>query len=169
MTTELITKIRSGKYTERELINLHQNATTKNAIDVIAAIESQMRDQFPRAANRLFGKKASYAVERLQSVLDKLEAELNLGANKLKNGVKPGGQKIAGKKYLNVYASFRNKSGYGALISMEQETHESELLTEVWSYKIKPNPFKDIKVFTMDQFDEASNEYISLVKKLAEA
>jgi hypothetical protein len=28
-----------------------------------------------------------------------------LSGNKLKNGVKPGGQKLAGEKYLNVYAS----------------------------------------------------------------
>ena len=64
MTVNLIEKVRSGSLTEKGLTNLHNNVQGKNLPGVIDAIEEQMRGQFPRAANRLFGKKEAAAVQR---------------------------------------------------------------------------------------------------------
>jgi len=57
MHTDLIERIRSGSLVEKELINLYNNAKDKSVPDVMQAIEEQMRAQFSRAANKLYGKK----------------------------------------------------------------------------------------------------------------
>jgi len=57
MHTSLIARIRSGSLVEKELINLYNNAKSHDVPDVMAAIEEQMRGQFPRAATRVYGKK----------------------------------------------------------------------------------------------------------------
>ena len=59
MHTDLIERIRSGSLVEKELINLYNNAKERNVPDVMAAVEAQMRVQFSRAANRIYGKKPS--------------------------------------------------------------------------------------------------------------
>ena len=64
MPAKIIEKVRSGLLTEKGLTNLHNNVQGKNLPGVIAAIEEQMRGQFPRAANRLFGKKEAAVVQR---------------------------------------------------------------------------------------------------------
>lgn len=133
MKEKTIEKIKSGSYSEKELINLYNNARSLGAKEVVEAIEYQMRGQFPRAANRLFGQKEDSAIKRLQEVIDRLESEVNVSANKLKNGVKTGGEKISGDKYLNIYASYRNADGFGGYISMEQDSIDSELYVVVAS------------------------------------
>ena len=57
MHTTLIARIRSGTLVEKELINLYNNSKDRDVPEVMAAIAEQMRSQFPRAANRLYGKK----------------------------------------------------------------------------------------------------------------
>jgi len=63
MTAKIIENIRSGLLTEKGLTNLYNNVQGKNLPGVIAAIEEQMRAQFPKAANRLFGKKEPSAIQ----------------------------------------------------------------------------------------------------------
>lgn len=63
MTAKIIENIRSGSLTEKGLTNLHNNVQGKNLPGVIDAIEEQMRGQFPKAANRLFGKKEAAAIQ----------------------------------------------------------------------------------------------------------
>lgn len=167
MTTPLIEKVRSGSLTEKELINLYNNARDKSVPDLIAAIERQMRGQFPRAANRLFGKKEAFAAERLQEAIAQLEQHVRPGSNVLKDGVKPGGQKLAGEKYLNVYASYRNATGLGAFLSMEQDTIDSELYAVVGDYQIGSEAFRNERRYTMEAFEEAKGEYVRLARVAA--
>jgi hypothetical protein len=167
MNASLIERIRSGSLTEKELINLYNNTKDRNNPNVIAAIERQMRGQFPRAANRLFGKKESFAIERLQEAIALLEGQVNLETNVLKNGIKPGGKKLSGEQYLNVYVSYRNAAGVGAYLSMEQDTIDSELYAVVSHYKIGHDKFQTKRRYTMEAFDEAAAEYVRLVQDVA--
>jgi hypothetical protein len=167
MTAKLVEKVRSGSLTEKGLINLHNNVRDKNLPGVIAAIERQMRGQFPKAADRLFGKKEAFAIQRLQEALAILEGQVHLAANTVKNGVKPGGQKLSGKKYLNVYAAYRNSAGVGCYLSLEQETIDSELFAVVGQYKIGNDSFRSERKYTMDAFNDAAAEYVRLVKDVA--
>jgi hypothetical protein len=69
MTAKIIANIRTGSLTEKGLTNLYNNVRDKHLPGVIAAIEQQMRGQFPRSANRLFGKKAAAAVQPSEGTL----------------------------------------------------------------------------------------------------
>jgi hypothetical protein len=69
MTVKIIKNIRSGLLTEKGLNNLYNNVHDKNLPGVVAAIEEQMRGQFPKSANRLFGKKEAAVVQPSEGAL----------------------------------------------------------------------------------------------------
>ena len=81
--------------------------------------------------------------------------------------MKPGGQKTSEKKYLNVYASYRNSAGVDCYLSLEQETIDSELFAEVGQYKAGKDGFRNERKCTMDEFNDAAAEYVRLVKETA--
>jgi hypothetical protein len=59
---KLIENIRSGKLSERELINLYKNnVSVIGTSAIIQEIKLKMRLDFPRAAKRIFGAKESEA------------------------------------------------------------------------------------------------------------
>ena len=57
----LIEHVESGKFNERELINLYDNASERDVSAVMDAIKAKMRADFPRAATRKFGPKEERA------------------------------------------------------------------------------------------------------------
>lgn len=162
-TSSIVSKVRSGKLTERELINLYKNATERDALDVVEAIKLQMRNQFPRAARRLFGAKTAQAIAVLEDVLKKISVTIDLNGNAVKNGVKPGGHMLSGKMYVNVYASYRNSKGYGVFFSLDQDTAESELVAVVGEYKVGTDRYANQETFTIDRIDEARERYEQLL------
>jgi len=54
---QLIERVQSGKYSERELLNLYDNASERQVPAVMDAIKLKLRADFPRAATRKFGPK----------------------------------------------------------------------------------------------------------------
>lgn len=52
-----IERVQNGNFSERELINLYDNANERHVTAVMGAIEIKMRADFPRAATRKFGPK----------------------------------------------------------------------------------------------------------------
>ncbi len=69
MTAKIIENIRSGLLTEKGLTNLYNNVRDKNLPGVVTEIEGQMRGQFPKTANRLFGKKETPAIQPSEGTL----------------------------------------------------------------------------------------------------
>ena len=53
----LIEQVQSGKFSERELLTLYDNASERHVSAVMDAIKLKMRADFPRAATRKFGPK----------------------------------------------------------------------------------------------------------------
>lgn len=162
----LIDGIRTGKYSERELINLYRNAATKNATAIMEAVKIKMRADFPRAANRMFGAKESEANALLEDVFRKLVAAYNLTGNRLRNGVKAGGDMISGKKHIDVYISYKNGSGLGAVLGLIQDNPESELIARVWYYKTGHGNFRDEQEFQMHDFEQAVDAYKAQLSKV---
>src|SRR5450759_1000993 len=156
---QLIESIRSGKYSERELISLYNNASARGNSTVMQAIQIRMRADFPRAANRNFGAKESEANALLEGVYRNLSAEYNLTGNRLKNGVKPGGEMISGQKHIDVYISYKNSAGIGAFLFLIQDTPESELIAKVGYYKTGDGSFRDEHIFQMHDFEQAVENY----------
>ena len=166
----LIENIRSGKFSERELINLYKNAATQSATAVMEAVKIKMRADFPRAANRMFGSKENEANALLENVFHKLAADHNLTKNRLKNGVKAGGEMISGKKHIDVYISYKNSNGIGASLGLIQDDPESELTAKVGYYKTGSGSFRDVQEFQMHDFERAVEAYkVQLSKVLSGA
>lgn len=57
----LIELVQGGKFNERELLNLYDNASEREVSAVMDAIKVKMRADFPRAATRKFGRKEEQA------------------------------------------------------------------------------------------------------------
>lgn len=166
---QLIESIRSGKYSERELINLYKNATTRNAAAVMEAVKLKMRTDFSRSANRMFGAKESEASARLEDVFRKLASVHDFTANRVKNGVKAGGEMISGQKYIDVYISYKNDKGFGAVLGLIQDDSESELTAKVSYYKTGSDGFREVLIFQLHDFEKAVEAYnVNLSKVLSE-
>lgn len=163
---KLIESIRNGKFSERELINLYKNAETKSATTVMEAVKIKMRADFPRAANRMFGAKESEANALLEDVFRNLAAAHDLTANRLKNGVKAGGEMISGQKHIDVYISYKNGNGVGAFLGLIQDDPESELTARVRYYKTGDGNFQNEQVFQMHDFEQAIEAYKAQLSKV---
>jgi len=137
---DLVQKIESDKYSEKQLINLYNNANNKKDLSeedkeiLIEAIEKNTRLRFPRAAKRIFGAKESVANTILEKLHQTLSQSTDFSSNKLKNGVKTGGRMISGEFYIDVYMSFKNSDNQGAYISLTQQTIDDELIVTVGRY-----------------------------------
>ncbi|MDT0605043.1 hypothetical protein [Thalassotalea castellviae] len=149
---DLVQKIESDKYSEKQLINLYNNANNKKDLSeedkeiLVEAIENNTRLRFPRAAKRIFGAKESVAntiLEKLHQTLSQSQS-INFTSNKLKNGVKTGGRMISGEFYIDVYMSFKNSENQGAYISLTQKTIDDELIVTVGRYSTH-NPDSGVK------------------------
>ena len=162
-----VQKIEANKYTEKELINLYNNANTKVDLKeedrefLIFAIEKNTRLRFPRAAKRIFGAKESVANKILEKLQTKLAEQLDLKKNKLKSGVKTGGRMITGEYYIDVYMSYKNVENNGAFISLTQPTLDDELQVTVGQYSThnEDSGVKEELIGGIDCFDEYSEKY----------
>ena len=164
---DLIKNIQEDKYTEKQLINLYNNAIAKKGLDelekelLIEAIEKNTRVRFPRAAKRIFGAKGSVASEKLAAFYNELAKEFDLVGNKLKNGVKAGGDMISGKKYIDFYISYKNSANQGIYMALLQNTVDDELETVVTHYQTHSVDAGNLNrhAGTMDSFDELADQF----------
>ena len=166
---DVIENIESNKYNEKKLIVLYGNINKKEGLSeedkevLIEAIEKNTRLRFPRAAKRIFGSKETIASTILEKLDQKLIQSIDYTSNKLKNGVKIGGQMISGEFYIDVYMSFKNSDNQGASISLTQKTIDDELVVTVRRYSTH-NPdsgVKDEKKGGIDSFDYYAKIYQS--------
>jgi hypothetical protein len=162
---KLIEDIRSGKFSESELVNLYRNASTRGASAVMESVKIKMRADFPRAANRMFGAKESEATALLEKVYRDLASSLDLTRNRLKNGIKAGGHLLSGEKHIDVYISFRNHVGVGAALALVQDDPESELVARVGYYEAGTDAVREVKDFQMHDFNDAVAAYRAELSK----
>lgn len=163
----LVAKVASGKCTEQELIELHANNKLLGCTRIMAAVESQMRNQFPRAAKRLFGKTVAFTTQLLQEVCVDLATRVDLSSNRVKNGVKVGGEALSGRKKVNEYISYRAPNGAGAYLSLEQDADESELVAVLGVYQVGAAGYRSEATFNMAEFGNVAVMYTQYVERLA--
>lgn len=166
MRQKIINKIARGEYSEKDLIGLKINATERGYSDIIKAVEYQMRKQFPKAASKVFGAKGDDAKAKLEETYSKLATAFDLSRNKMRNGVKAGGERIKGKAYIDWYISYRNADGYGALLGLMQETVDTELKAVVRHSKTGKWKFEEEQFFEMLEYPRAVELYKSHLAKM---
>ncbi|WP_194438822.1 hypothetical protein [Vibrio fluminensis] len=171
MKDKYLSIIKSGTKTDKQLISLYDKLRTAKdtfsddeLTELTRAIEQQLRDRFPRAANRIFGAKDKEVIALLEQVLT--QCELDLSGNKLGSHVKTGGGRLRGDVYLQTYISYKNTQGQKAELCLEQESFDSELMALVYD---KPSKEADRQVtqFNFGQFEQAKQAYLNLLLQYA--
>lgn len=156
---QLIESIRCGKFSDKKLINLYKNASSRGVTAVAEAAKNKLRTEFPQAANRLFGAKEKEAVSILEDALQNISSSFNLSGNKLKNGVKAGGGMLKGEKYIDLYISYKNGANVGVFLGLVQDNAESEMFAKVGHYGTGANSFREEQYFQMGEWDKAVASY----------
>lgn len=162
-------KISSGDYSEKELINLKNNAIRLGHQDIADVVELQMRKQFPRAASKQFGAKGDFAQLKLEAADKEISSAFDLSKNRNNNGVKVGGGIMSGESYIDYYLSYKNDEGLGAFLGLIQETVDSELKVRVGLYKTGKDRFDEALFFVMDDFSKAVGLYKTHLTKISSA
>jgi hypothetical protein len=158
----MIALVRSGVLSEKELISLSE----KNSTAVNAEIENKMRDQFPRAANRRFGKPRDDAYEILSGTQQEILAEFDLSKCTLKGThVKLGGDPREGTKYTQWFVAYKPSRTEGAQLVLEQETRESELVACIKRYH-PGDGWKTERTFLMSDYADAVTQYKQRLRAL---
>jgi hypothetical protein len=164
---QVVEAVSSGRYTEKQLLVLYKNAEEIGVTDVLEAIRQRMRVHSPSAATRAFGARDDEARSRLEEVWKTISPLITLQNNKVGNGVKTGGGRIAGDRHIDVYISYKNAKNVGVFLALEQESAESELIAKVGHYATGRNKFKEGKEFPMPEFELAVEEFKRLIIEIS--
>jgi len=158
-------------YTRAQLLATLRNArnNAKLARDdvtkISASIEKELRDRFPKDADKEFGSLVDAAVVLLQSVADETAAKYPamLTTNRVGSHVKLGGLKKRGW-YYDRYISYR-PGEMRASLDIRQQTRSEEPIIRVMLQKVSGKDRATIseQLFSMSDFKMAAAEYVKLV------
>ena len=150
--------------------NVHNSSkyTDEDKDLVIKTIESKMRSDQTRAANKIFGPKDAEGREFLKSLLEELENEYDLTNSKLEVRIKVGGSMITGENYVDVYFDYKNdqnwKIGLGYII---QSSGDSPILRLI-KFQTNTQSQQEIIEYSLKDYLDAFNLYKSWLRELLE-
>lgn len=156
----------------KALLRFHENVERFQGIDevqredLIQLIEERLRSVSPSAATKVFGPKDSEAREFLEQVFLRTCSEFDLSQNQVKNGVKTGGDMIAGRKHVDVYMSYKNNDKWRASLAWLQDTPTDVPYLRVERIQVgshdKTN--REEALFTVHQVDLAEAKYRQMLR-----
>jgi hypothetical protein len=165
----LLERVRSGKYDETELLNLFKNASKSSAVTdleratLLELIESELRKNYPRAANKHLGAIDKPARDYLEQVYQKISEEFDLSGNKIKNGVKTGASVLSGDAVVDVYISYKNDQGIGAVLAAYQPSIDEPISYQVFMYKGAKKPDN---LVNLQEYKQADDEVVSSFREV---
>lgn len=156
----------------KALLRFHENVERFQGIDevqredLIQLIEERLRSVSPSAATKVFGPKDSEAREVLEQVFLRTCSEFDLSQNQVKNGVKTGGEMIAGRKYIDVYISYKNNDKWRASLAWLQDTPADvpNLRVEKIQVGSQDKTNREEALFTLHQVDLAEEKYRQMLR-----
>ncbi len=122
----------AGLKTPKQLQTLYHNVSRSKTITdieretLVESLELRMREVAPAAATRLFGPKDSEAQQFLHRTYKALADEFDLSANRVRNGVKIGGDMIKGEKFVDVYLSYKSVGNVNVGLAWLQDSANSD-------------------------------------------
>lgn len=163
--------IETRELSATELRNLFTNVTADDKIDeadrdlLVSKLESKLRVSSTKIANALFGPKDSTARITLEEAHHKVESQFDLTGNRVRNGVKTGGDMIAGRAHIDVYISYKNHDGWHVSLGLYQIEVDSPLLCRLRRYNTRKDNKSDPELLERDatEFDNCLNEYMQLL------
>lgn len=144
---ELLDTIRHGKLLadgSRKPANLvkikdnverHKHLSDEDRALLLAEIQIALRRTDTRAANKLYGPKEDEAKQKLTQIYSDLIQEYDFSANQVSNGIKAGGDMIAGRVYIDVYFSYKNKAKWHSTFAWIQDDDEQAPYFKVAIYQ----------------------------------
>jgi len=169
-TMQLISK---EAITDKQLVNLLNNVKAEILISeedkeiLVDAISKRLKVISPSKAKVIFGDKGTEAIEILTKVHDIISSKHDLTKNALKNGVKTGGNMIAGDAYICFYLSYKNSDQQGCALTYFQESVETlpQLLVKRYrTGKFREEP--EETSFATAEFEEVAALYDSYLSAL---
>ena len=139
----VLSVIESKNLSATQLRNLFSNVTADKKISeinrdlLISKLESKLRGTSTRLANTLFGPKDSAARMMLEEAYHKIQGSFDLTSNCVRNGVKTGGDMIAGRAHVDVYISYKNVNGWHVSLGLYQLQVDSPLVCRVRRYNTR--------------------------------
>ena len=143
---KLVQSIESGKYDDKQLVNLYRNTEKYDSITeedrelVMEAVETELRKTYPRKAKAKFGPVDARPREVLEELYASVSNRFDLSKNTLKNGVKTGGAMISGDGYIDLYISYKAKNKNGVVAHAYQSKQTDPLKYHVFKYTGSAKP-----------------------------
>lgn len=157
----ILESVRSGKYDETQLLNLFRNANKSTSVteverqSIVELVETELRKNYPRAANKHLGTIDKHARDYLERVYEEISSEFDLSGNKIKNGVKTGASVLSGDAVIDVYISYKNEHGIGAVLAAYQPSIDEPICYRVFTYKGAKKPDNLVNLQEYREADDA--------------
>lgn len=155
-----------------ELQNFYNNSSNDKKItdyekEILTELcEKIITERFPKKNSRkMLNNKSSEAKVLLEEIYNGLIKNLDLSANKVKNGLKPGGYMIGGNMYVDWYISYKNQEKFCASFNYLQKEEKTEPYIEVRFRKIGED-LDETKNFPIQLKDEALQLYKNYLLKI---
>ena len=156
----------------KALLRFHENVERFQGIDdvqredLIQLIEERLRNISPSSATKVFGPKDSEAREFLEQVFLQTSSEFDLSQNQVKNGVKTGGDMIAGRKHVDVYISYKNNDKWRASLAWLQDTPADVPYLRVEKLQVgsQDKTNREEALFTVHQVELAEEKYRQMLR-----
>lgn len=161
-------------YSITQLKNFFTNAINSQTITdiekelLINAVTKKIRIKFPKNAKKILGGKSKEAQELLEEIYNTLEKEFDWSKNKVKNGVKVGGDMISGRQYISWYMSYKNDQKYSTSLHYGQKTPEDEPYLQVHYDRVGKDYKEDReeKIFPVELKDDALNLFRNFLSRV---
>lgn len=165
---KLLDIIRRGKFASKgqrapvNLVKLRDNLlkdqnlveTEKNFL--LEEIKKELHIGDPRVATKIYGPKETVAKEDLQAIYDLLSEKYDFKNSIVKEGVKIGGDMIAGRMFVDVYFSFKNEEKWHATFARSQNSVAEEQFYKVAIYNSGRNdPSLEEDLFSLKEKTQA--------------
>lgn len=131
----------NGQNTPANLLRLRENICKNKYLSeaekdlLLRQIKKHMQAQDLRRANKIYGTKEAVAKADLQAIYDEISKRYDFDKSIVKQGVKIGGDMIAGRVFVDVYFSFKNEERWHTTFGRLQKTVEDEQFYKVVIYQ----------------------------------
>lgn len=161
---------------KKSLLTIYNNAQNHPTISdnerevLVEAIELRLREVSPSAAKKIFGGADADARDYLQAAYESAIQKFDFTENRVRNGVKTGGDMISGKVYVDVYTSYKNSEGWHVFLQWIKLDFQAEPFLLVKKYQGGESNLSSFEKwkYSLDQREEAEAKYISLLTDVIE-
>lgn len=170
--TNLIDMIRHGRLNARgeripidlaqmtKNIQRHSGLSEEDRTLLLEKVHVALRQINTRKANELFGAKDVEAKDTLDRIYEYISAKYDFSQNVVNNGVKIGGDMIAGRVYVDVYFSYKNTDKWHTTFAWIQDEPASEAYLKIANYwSGRDNSSLTEKKYTLSEEEQAILHY----------